>query len=256
VNTFDPRHEVEKITVFLKDTFSRTGFSSAVVGFSGGVDSATVLGLTVRALGKDAVYPVLLPYGPLGTRGVLDATEYIEALSIPPSHIVRIDIKPAVDAIVGHDLGVDRVRKGNVMARVRMVYLFDQAKKRNALVLGTENRTEHLLGYFTRFGDAASDVEPIVHLYKTEIYELARFLSVPSSIIEKTPSADLWPGQTDEGEFGFTYKDADEILSMRVDGKKSVDDIVKSGKDSGLVETIVKRMEQNEFKHKTPYILL
>jgi len=250
------QRESDQIVSFLKETFQKAGFSQAVIAVSGGVDSAVSLALAVNALGGDNVYPILLPYGILNTQGVLDAMEVINQLHIPLAHVVRIDIKPAVDTVIGKEvLGMDNVRKGNVMARARMIYLFDQAKKRQALVVGTENKSEKLLGYFTRFGDEASDVEPIAHLYKTQVVELATHLLIPQSILMKPPSAGLWPEQTDEGEFGFSYKDADQILAFLYDEKKSVEEIVRSGFDKALIEKILMRVSKNSFKHTTPYRL-
>jgi len=250
------KQESDRIISFLKDTIKRVGFSQAVVAVSGGVDSAVSLTLAVHALGEDNVYPILLPYGILNTQGVLDTMELIPQLHIPLTHVVRIDIKKAVDDISGNEMGMDNIRKGNIMARVRMTYLFDQAKKRQALVVGTENKSEHLLGYFTRYGDSASDIEPIGHLYKTQVIELASYLKVPQKIIDKPPTAGLWPEQTDEGELGFSYKDADQILSLLFDEKKTIDEVVSLGFAKELVERIQTRVSQNSFKHTTPYSLL
>jgi len=256
MNVFDPQHESDRIVEFLKQTFQRAGFSQAVVAVSGGVDSAVSLALVVQALGEGNVFPLLMPYGALNTQGVLDGMELITQLHIPLFHVVRIDIKSTVDAIIGKEmLNMDAVRKGNIMARVRMVYLFDQAKKRQALVVGTENKSEEMLGYFTRFGDSASDIEPISHLYKTEVFALAKHMNIPQSILNKPPSAGLFPEQTDEKDFGFTYKDADQILSLLYDEKKSIDDVVSSGFDRALVEKIQSRVSKNAFKHKTPYLI-
>lgn len=252
----DVNSELDSIISFLRKTFDSAGFSHAVVAVSGGVDSAVSLALTVQALGKENVFPLLLPYGMLNTQGVLDGMALVNQIHIPLAHVVRIDIKSAVDAIIGKEIGVDTIRKGNVMARTRMIYVFDQAKKRNSLVVGTENKSEHLLGYFTRYGDSASDIEPIVHLYKTEVYELATYLDIPQSIIDKPPSAGLWPDQTDEKEFGFSYKDADNILKLLYDEKKTVDDVVALGFDKELVEKIQSRVLKNAFKHTTPYNMI
>jgi len=249
----DAEQETKRILAFVKQTVETAGFKDVVIGLSGGIDSAVSCAIAVRALGVDHVYPILLPYGSLNTRGVLDAIEVVEKLTIPLGHIVRIDIQRAVDDIVRTDPFMGELRKGNIMARVRMTYLFDQAKKRNALVVGTENKSEHILGYFTRFGDEASDMEPIVHLYKTQVYELAAYLEIPKTIIDKPPSADLWPEQTDEKELGFTYKEADEILYLLKEENKSIDDVVKHGFTKELVATIVARVSKNQFKmHACP----
>ena len=236
----NPKQETERITTFIKQSFATAGFTDTVIGLSGGVDSAVSCVLAVRALGLEHVHPILLPYGPLNTRGVIDAMELVEKTKIPMMRVTRIDIKSAVDQLVRIDPFMDRVRKGNIMARIRMTYLFDAAKKHRALVMGTENKSEHELGYFTRFGDEASDVEPILHLYKIEVYELAKFLEVPESIITKPPSADLWPEQTDENELGFTYGEADEVL--------------KNGNaDDEIGKLVMTRKTRSEFKQHLPF---
>jgi len=146
-----------------------------------------------------------------------------------------------------------KISLGNIMARVRMIILFDLAKKHNALVCGTENKSERLLGYFTRFGDAASDIEPVTHLYKTQIYQLAKYLKVTKKIIDQPPTADLWKGQTDEGEFGFTYEEADQVLYLYFDKKIATKEIKRLGFKN--VEKIIKRFLGNQFKQETPYSL-
>lgn len=243
---------IDEIVEFLKKTFRETGFERAVMAMSGGVDSSTSAALAVRALGKNNVYPLLLPYGDLNSTS--DAALVIDHLGIPKENVTQINIAPFVDPIVGLDKTMDQVRRGNIMARVRMTILFDTAKKRDALVVGTENKTEHLLGYYTRFGDEASDIEPLRNLYKTQVYDLARALSVPEQILRKTPTAGLWQGQTDEGEFGFSYKEADEILSLVVDKKQSIDEVIAKGFSRTVVEKVIKRMKENEFKHHLPII--
>jgi NAD+ synthase len=149
---------------------------------------------------------------------------------------------------------MDNIRKGNLMARARMMILYDNAKKRKALVMGTENKSEYLLGYFTRFGDEASDIEPLRNLFKTQMYDLAKYLGVPEVILTKKPTAGLWEGQTDEGEFGFTYKEADEILSLSFDEKKSVDEIVAAGFSKDIVDRVLSRVRGNDFKHRLPIL--
>ncbi len=250
----DPKTVSERLIAFLKQSFVAAGFSDAVIALSGGLDSSTSIVLAVRALGSEHVYPVLLPYGSLSTQATLDAMSVIELLKISPSRVTRVDIKPILDPIIGKEFGMDNIRKGNLMARARMMILYDHAKKRHALVVGTENKSEHLLGYFTRFGDEASDIEPLRSLYKTQVYELAKYVGVPEAILTKKPTAGLWEGQTDEGEFGFTYKDADEIFALAFDGKKSPDEIVAAGFSKDVVERVLARVRANDFKHHLPIL--
>lgn len=244
---------VEALVQFIKISFETAGFKRAVVAMSGGVDSSVSAALAARALGKNNVYPLLLPY--VEPSSTDDAKLVIAHVGIPKSNIIQINISPFVDPMITLDPTMDRVRRGNIMARVRMILLYDQAKKHQALVVGTENKTEHLLGYFTRFGDEASDIEPLQNLYKTEVWELACELGLPDRIISKAPTAGLWEGQTDEGEFGFTYKEADAILGMIVDKKQSIDEVARKGYDRATVEKVVKRMKENNFKHHLPIIL-
>lgn len=174
-------------------------------------------------------------------------------------NIKQISIKKVVDSyknLLGIDVEnevSDRVRLGNIMARTRMIVLFDLAKKNQALVCGTENKSEHLLGYFTRYGDQSSDIEPIVHLYKTQVFALAHYLKVPEQIIKQTPTAGLWPNQTDEGEFDFTYKEADQVLFQHFDQKKSIDWIKKQGFKNA--EKIIRFAQKNFYKTLVPYVL-
>lgn len=244
----------DTLTQFLKESFANAGFSKAVIGLSGGVDSATSCALAVRALGAANVFPLILPYGDLNPAGAKDAHSVVSWLGIPETNVTQINIKPEIDVILAQDPSADDVRRGNIMARVRMIFLYDQAKKMNALVVGTENKTEHLLGYFTRFGDEASDIEPLRSLYKTQVYELARHLGVPENILTKQPTAGLWEGQTDEGEFGFTYKQADEILLRFVDRKESEEAIVSAGFSQKTVTAVLQRMRANAFKHHAPLV--
>lgn len=240
------------LITFLKTSFQNSGFKRAVIGMSGGVDSSVSAALVARALGSENVYPLLLPYADISSTD--DAKLVINHIGIPKKNITQINIAPLVDSMIALDPSMDHIRRGNIMARVRMILLYDHAKKHNALVVGTENKTEHLLGYFTRFGDEASDIEPLRNLYKTEVYALARELQLPEVISTKAPTAGLWEGQTDEGEFGFTYKEADEILAMIVDKKQSIDEVVLKGYDRATVEKVVKRMKENTFKHHLPLL--
>lgn len=257
--SINPFEKEKKLVDFLKASFKEAGFSRAVIGLSGGVDSATSCALVAKALGKENVVPVLLPYGDLNKQGTIDANLVIENLQIPKENVIEINIASAVEVICHSRKSgnpslqdMDQVRKGNIMARVRMIYLFDQAKKQKALVVGTENKSEHLLGYFTRFGDEASDIEPLRSLYKTQVYQLAKHLGLPEIILTKAPTAGLWDGQTDEKEFGFTYQEADQVLSLLYDEKKTADECVVAGFSKDLAQSVMRRVKANEFKHKSP----
>ena len=243
-----------QLVTFLNNTFSHTVHTKAVIAVSGGVDSATSLGLITRALGPQNVHTFFLPYGSLNHQGVVDGQLACTAFGVPEENRTTIDIQPLLESLFGLDPNMDSLRKGNMMARLRMTLLFDAAKKHKALVIGTENKTEHLLGYYTRFGDEASDVEPLRNLYKTQVYQLAQFLHVPNPVLTKAPSAGLWEGQTDEGEFGFSYKDADEILNLIFDEKKSIEDVIEYGYRKDVIENVLALVKKNEFKHLLPFI--
>jgi NAD+ synthase len=206
-------NQADKIISFIRRTFKQQQFSRAIVAVSGGVDSATSLMLTVKALGKKNIYSLQLPYKKHQSLELSDLA--IEQTGIPKNQRLIINIGRAADKIAAKlNAKKDKVRLGNIIARVRMICLFDQAKKLKALVVGTENKSEKMLGYFTRFGDEASDVEPIIHLYKTEVIKLAQELGVPEAIIQAAPTAGLWPGQTDETELGMTYAEIDAQLKQ------------------------------------------
>lgn len=251
----NPRQETEKIVSFLKKTFAEQKIENAVIGLSGGIDSTVSFYLLKKTLSPKNIFVVHLPYYS-STFSLFK--QITKGANITQKNIYEISIKNAVDAIRKRcDLmlrsHLNTIRNGNIMARVRMIFLFDLAKKYNAMVVGTENKTEHYLGYFTRFGDGASDIEPIQHLYKTQIFDLAKYLGVPQEIIEAKPTANLWAGQTDEGEFGFSYQEADQVLYYYFEQKLSVNEIVK--KSFVNAEKIIKRVKENEYKHKTPYSL-
>lgn len=245
-----------KIVSFLQETFTKTGKTSAVLAVSGGIDSALSLTLLSRALDKSQIWPILLPYG---RQDMQDAEELLEYLQIPFENRKTLNISSMVDAAC-QSLTVDdedKVRKGNIMARMRMIAVFDYAKAKDALVVGTENKSEHYLGYFTRFGDQASDVEPIISLYKTEVRQLAQQLEVPEIFLKKAPSAGLWQGQSDEEEFGFSYELADQVLHYLVDEKKSESELseIFSPEQTDLVKKVLSRVKAVDFKHQVPYAL-
>lgn len=251
--TIDPKKETQKITQFIRNCLSQSCFSKLVIGLSGGMDSATSLALAAEAIGAENIYVGIFPYADLNKEGEQDAHMIVSHFNLPADHVCEIDIQPFVDQIIVKDFSIDNLRKGNIMVRTRMILLYDLSKKYQALVLGTENKTEHLLGYFTRFGDEASDIEPIRHLYKTQVKQLAQYLEVPQKIIMKPPTAGMWQGQTDESELGFSYKQADEILFLFDDKHKSKDEIVQMGYEKEIVEKVIFRIEKNGFKRILPY---
>lgn len=252
MKTIDANKTADQLIVFIRDSFGKEGYDKAVIGVSGGIDSTTSAVLATRALGADHVYPVLLPYGNLNEEGEQDARLIVDWLKIPEKNVRLVDIKPMVDSAVATlDAHMDDGRKGNVMARTRMIVLYDFMKALVALVVGTENRTEHLLGYYTKFGDEASDIEPLRNLYKTQVYELARHLRVPRKFIEKAPTAGLWVGQTDEGEFGFSYAQVDEILSLHVDEGMSRKDL-EARFDRALLDRMWWWIEKGSLKYRLP----
>lgn len=250
----DLQKTANDISQFIFDTLASSGQKKVIVALSGGVDSALSATLASQLLGKDQLHVVMLPNGDSHSASVTDAKLVIEKLQIPLEQVHMVDINPAVEKIVENIYGIDDIRKGNVMARVRMIYLFDLAKKLGALVCGTENKTEHHLGYFTRFGDEASDIEPIRGLYKTQVWELSSFLGVPEAIVTKAPTAGLWDGQTDEGELGFSYKEADVVLYYYIDEKLTLDQIVEKGISLEVATKVIERVVANEFKHHLPKV--
>jgi|SRR5579859_344739 len=251
----DPQKVVDQITVFLQRTFAEQKKSRAVVAVSGGIDSALSLTLVTRALGTKNVTGVLMPHH---LQPMHDAHAIVEFLQLPTENRLEVDILPMVDAF-SHALGVretDVVRRGNLKARCRMICAYDVAKRLGGLVCGTENKSEHYLGYFTRFGDAASDVEPIASLYKTQVRQLAAFLGLPSVFLEKAPSAGLWLGQTDEAEMGFSYEQADKVLYELVDLGRLASDLLVApplGIPRDIAQKVLAQVEAMNFKLKVPY---
>jgi NAD+ synthase len=243
--------EALKIISFLRQTFLTQKIEKAVIGVSGGIDSAVSLALIAKILPAENIQILHLPYfeDPID-----DIEKLLVELKLPKSCLQIFPIKIMADSLI-KELKIpekDLVRRGNIMARVRMITLFDNAKKGNGLVVGTENRSEHFLGYFTRFGDAASDIEPIGHLYKTQVYKIAEYLKIPQSIIDKAPSANLWSEQTDESQFGFTYKQADPVLFLYFDKKNSAYSIEQMYPGA---KKIIEFAEKNTYKLKVPYAI-
>ncbi len=236
------------LTSFIRDAVETTGTQGVVVGLSGGVDSSLAAALAALALGPERVHGFLLPYRTSSPESEHDAWTVADHLGIP--HRV-IGISPMVDAYFDTaEPEAPADRRGNKMARERMTILFDQAKKLDALVLGTSNKTEILLGYSTVFGDNASSLNPLGDLYKTQVWELARHLGLPAEVIDKAPSADLWPGQTDEGDLGFSYQVADLVLYLLFDLGLRPEEVIARGHDERVVERIVSLEQRFRFKRR------
>lgn len=238
---------VAVLTSFIRDAVETSGMDGVVLGVSGGVDSSLSAALAARALGPERVHGFLLPYRTSNPASEQDARAVAEHLGLPHR---KIDISPMVDAYFAMETDADPARRGNKMARERMTILFDQAKKLNALVLGTSNKTEILLGYSTVFGDNASSLNPLGDLYKAQVWQLSREVGLPAQVIEKAPSADLWPGQTDEGDLGVDYGTADEVLHLLFDEGLRPDEVVERGYEERAVQRIVTLEQRFRFKRR------
>ena len=240
-----------ELVEFLRENFKKAGFSKAVLGLSGGIDSALVAYLLRDALGKENVLAIMMPYKSSNPDSLNHAKLVIEDLKINSK---TIEITDMIDAYFKNEKEASSLRMGNKMARERMSILFDYSSKENALVVGTSNKTEIYLGYSTQFGDAACALNPIGDLYKTNIWDLSRYLKIPNELIEKKPSADLWEGQTDEQEMGLTYKEADQVLYRMLEENKTVEEVLAEGFNKDLVDNIVRRMNRSEYKRRMPLI--
>ncbi len=247
------------LTDFIRSEVTRTGMHRAVIGLSGGVDSALSATLAVQALGAEHVLGVMMPYRTSNPASHADAELLIAQLGIP-ARVIEITpmVDPYLDEYVkpgapdtGDDPAAIARRRGNVMARQRMIVLYDQSEAFHGLVVGTSNKTESLLGYTTQYGDNAATIQPLGDLFKTQVWELAQAVGIPERIVKKAPSADLWQGQTDEGELGFTYAMADQILYLLIDERQRPEDIVAQGYDARVVREIGRRVQRNHFKRVT-----
>lgn len=235
---------------FLRDETAKAGLHRVVVGLSGGVDSAVVAALAAEAFGAQEVTALFTPYRTSAPESREHALLVADALGI---RLEEVDITPQIDAYFARVPGADRVRIGNKMARERKSIEYDRSWP-DALVLGTSNKTELLLGYGTQFGDLASALNPVGDLYKTQLRELATHLGISAAVVSKPPSADLWEGQTDEGELGFGYAEADLILYGLVDRRIRAADLAGCGFDPALVERIRERVRRSHFKRVMPLI--
>ncbi len=249
------------IAEFIREQLRQAGFQRAVLGLSGGVDSALVAYLVAEAIGADKLHVVLMPYRSSSPDSRSDAEIVVADLGCS-SEVV--EITAMVDAYYGTDAGrgasgpddltASALRRGNFAARMRMAVLYDRSVTWDGLVVGTGNKTESLIGYTTLFGDSACAFNPIGDLYKSQVRQLAVAVGVPDAIIRKAPSADLWPGQTDESEGGFSYPVLDRLLFWRVDKRRSVGEMTDLGFDSALVERMDRMVAGAEFKRQVPPI--
>lgn len=239
------------LTGFIRTEIQRAGFSRAVLNLSGGLDSAMSCYLAAEALGPQNVLALRLPYRTSSPDSLEHAQMVIDALGIQS---MTISITEMVEPLFEQFPEMTQLRKGNAMARARMIVLYDQTEAFRGLAVGTGNKTEILLGYTTLYGDSACALNPLGDLYKTQVRQLARAMAVPEPIVAKPPSADLWLGQTDEGELGFTYEEVDRLLYLLVDQRFSPDDCVEAGYARKFVEDVVKRIRRNHFKRIMPPI--
>jgi NAD+ synthase len=241
----------EILTGFVREEVRKVGFERGVVGLSGGIDSALTLAVVCRALGPENALPVIMPYRASSPASERDARLVAAQLGTTP---LVVDISPQIDAYFDCYPDADRNRRGNKMARERMSILYDLSLARAALVVGTSNKTELLLGYGTIHGDMAHALNPLGDLYKTQIFALARHLALPAAVIEKAPSADLWEGQSDEDELGFEYAAVDQLLHQMIDERRTRAELHGLGFDDVFAKQIQRRVRDSQYKRRPPLI--
>lgn len=248
----DAELATEWLVTFLRAEFRRRKFTKGIVGMSGGVDSAVTGFLTARALGAGNTIAVRMPYRTSSPQSLEHAQLVIDALGVESR---TIDISAAVDGYLTNEPDADGARRGNVMARMRMIALFDLSARYRALPVGTGNKTERLFGYFTWHADDSPPINPLGDLFKTQVWALARYLGVPEVIVAKPASADLIQGQTDEGDFGITYQRADEILNWLLSGYQPAE-LVAHGFDAADVERVRRRLASTHWKRRLPTVAM
>jgi NAD+ synthase len=236
---------------FIRNEVEKIGLRRVVVGLSGGVDSSLSAMLAAQALGPNNVMGILMPYRTSSPGSSAHAELVVRKSSIQS---LTIEITPQIDAYFERFPDADQRRRGNKMARERMTILYDHSARWDALVLGTSNKTELLLGYGTLYGDMASAINPLGDLYKTQVWALAEEVGVPDVIVQKKPSADLWAGQTDEGELGFTYREVDRLLYLMVDQRYSRPELIAAGFSERFVDEVTLRIMNSQFKRRLPVI--
>jgi NAD+ synthase len=248
INT-DLAHRI--LTSFIHTEITRAGFARAVIALSGGLDSSLSCFLAAEALGAENVLAIRMPHKVSSPESSEHGQMVIDQLGMQSK---TIPLTEMVDGYLDLVPDADQVRRGNVMARARMIVLYDQSEVFDGLVVGTSNKTEILLGYTTLWGDSASALNPLGDLYKTQVIQLAKAVGVPDVIVQKPPSADLWQGQTDEGELGFTYAEVDQLLYLLVDQRYRPEDCVEAGFSESFVRQVIERVRRNHFKRILPPI--
>ncbi len=246
----------EKLTAqilsnFIQNEVRKIGFKKVILGLSGGIDSSCVAYLSKEALGANNVWTIIMPYKTSSHESLKDAERVVKKLGISKK---IIDITDQIDSYFKNFPDASQIRRGNKMARERMSILYDLSVKYEALVMGTSNKTELLLGYGTIYGDMASAINPIGDLYKTQVRQLAKYLGIPSRIIKKPPTADLWIGQEDEKELGFTYNEADKLLYLMIDKRLSDKELIKAGYKKDFIENVYRRIQRAQYKRRLPLI--
>ena len=249
--TINTELAIRILTGFIRDSITKAGMTRAVIGLSGGIDSAVSAYLAAQALGAENVLALRMPYATSSAESLSDAQAVIEDLGLPN---LTLPISDMADPLFARFPDMSRLRKGNIMARLRMIALYDQSMAWGGLVMGTSNKTEFLLGYSTIYGDSGVALHPIADLYKCQVRQMARHLGVPAAIIDKPPSADLWVGQTDEDELGFTYDEADQVLFLLVDERYTVAEAAAEGFERDFVVAIWERVKANHYKRTMPNI--
>ncbi|MEA3560559.1 MAG: NAD+ synthase [Candidatus Omnitrophota bacterium] len=247
----DSKKITKALIAFIAEGVKTAGYKKAVLGLSGGVDSATTACLLREALGKNNVFGIVMPYTALKSEEIKDAEKISKILGI---NYEVVSIEPALEGFTKIFPKVDRIRRGNIIARLRMIVLYDRSKTLKALVLGNSNKSELMLGYGTIYGDMAYALNPLGKLYKTQVWQLARYLGIPRTILSKPPSAGLWPGQNDEQELGLRYKEADTLLYYMVDLRVNDNRLVELGFKQKMILKVRDRIKLSEFKRRMPLI--
>lgn len=249
--TIDVKQVRDQIIDFIRNSLDQAGFGKLLVGLSGGIDSSLSCYLAVEAIGKENVMGIRMPYKTSSEASLTDAKKVIDMLGIQSK---TIEITPFAEPFIQTISQDESVRRGNVMARMRMIILYDQSNEFNGLVLGTGNKTEILLGYSTQYGDSACAFNPLGDLYKAQVVQLSEFMGVPRSIIEKPPTADLWAGQTDEQELGFTYDEVDKFLYYLINKRYSYSQLIEMGFEDDFIQKVLLRIRRSGFKRTLPPI--